>query len=126
MRTSFPADKRMNAPESTRPGGGLRSFLRLFEKNETALPEASRLVTIQNSLGLHMRPTMKFVDLANQFRSTVLVRKGEHAVDGKNPMEMMLLEATKGTQLEVVAEGEDAEGAAGALAALIQEGFGEM
>ena len=75
MRTSFPADKRMNAPESTRPDGGLRSF-RLFEKNETALPEASRLVTIENSLGLHMRPTMKFVDLANQFRSTVSRSKG--------------------------------------------------
>ena len=126
MRTSFPADKRMNAPESTRPGGGLRSFLRLSEKNETALPEASRFVTIENSLGLHMRPTMKFVDLANQFRSAVLVRKGEHAVDGKNCMEMMLLEAVRGTELEIQAKGPDAEAAAEALAALVKSGFGEQ
>ena len=117
---------RMNAPESTRPGGGLRSFLRLSEKNETALPEASRFVTIENSLGLHMRPTMKFVDLANQFRSAVLVRKGEHAVDGKNCMEMMLLEAVRGTQLEIHAKGPDAEAAVEALAAIVKSGFGEQ
>ncbi len=81
---------------------------------------------IPNEQGLHARPVMRFVDLANQYRSRVTVKKGDRRVDGKNPMEMMLLEATKGTQLEVLAEGDDADGAAGALAALIQEGFGEM
>ena len=68
---------------------------------------------------------MRFVDMANQFRSRIQVKKGDRLVDGKNPMEMMLLEATKGTQLEVLAEGEDADGAVVALAGLIQEGFGE-
>ncbi len=123
---SFPADKRMNAKDSIRPGGGLRSLRHLFTKTETTLPEASRLVTIENSLGLHMRPTMQFVDLANQFRASVTVRKGEHAVDGKNPMEMMLLEAVRGTQLEIQAKGADAEEAAEALAALVKSGFGEQ
>jgi phosphotransferase system HPr (HPr) family protein len=93
---------------------------------ETTLPEASRLVTIENSLGLHMRPTMQFVDLANQFRASVLVRKGKHAVDGTNPMEMMLLEAVRGTQLELQARGPDAEEAVEALAALVKSGFGEQ
>jgi len=69
---------------------------------------------------------MRFVDLANQFRSRIQVKKGDRLVDGKNPMEMMLLEASKGTQLEVVAEGEDADGAVVALAGLILEGFGEL
>ncbi len=115
----------MTANDSIRRGGGLRSWLRLFEKTETTLPEASRLVTIENSLGLHMRPTMQFVDLANQFRSGVMVRKGDHAVDGKNPMEMMLLEAVRGTQLEIQAKGADAEEAVEALAALVKSGFGE-
>jgi phosphocarrier protein HPr len=90
------------------------------------LAEASRTVTIPNDQGLHARPVMRFVDLANQFGSRIVVRKGDRQVDGKNPMEMMLLEATKGTQLDLLAEGEDADGAVGALAALIQEGFGEM
>jgi len=69
---------------------------------------------------------MRFVDMANQFRSRIQVKKGDRLVDGKNPMEMMLLEATKGTQLEVLADGEDADGAVVALAGLILEGFGEM
>jgi len=69
---------------------------------------------------------MRFVDMANQFRSRIQVKKGDRLVDGKNPMEMMLLEATKGTQLEVLADGEDADGAVVALAGLIQEGFGEV
>ncbi|HSW44648.1 MAG TPA: HPr family phosphocarrier protein [Phycisphaerae bacterium] len=88
--------------------------------------EVSRTVTIPNEQGLHARPVMRFVDIANQFRSRILVKKGDRLVDGKNPMEMMLLEATKGTQLELVADGEDADNAVVALAALIQEGFGEM
>ena len=69
---------------------------------------------------------MRFVDLATRYRARIVVKKGDRLVDGKNPMEMMLLEATKGTQLEVLAEGDDADGAVGALAVLIQEGFGEM
>ncbi|MBN1509647.1 MAG: HPr family phosphocarrier protein [Sedimentisphaerales bacterium] len=115
----------MTAQESTRPGGGLRTIRRLF-MNETAVPEASRRVTIENSLGLHMRPTMQFVDLANQFRARVLVRKGNHAVDGKNPMEMMLLEAVRGTELDIQATGADAADAVEALAALVKSGFGEQ
>jgi phosphocarrier protein HPr len=90
------------------------------------LAAASRILIIPNDQGLHARPVMRFVDKANQFRSRIQVKKGDHLVDGKNPMEMMLLEATKGTQLEVVADGEDADGAVVALAGLIQEGFGEM
>jgi phosphocarrier protein len=90
------------------------------------LAEASRIVTIPNDQGLHARPVMRFVDLAKQFQSRILVQKMNARVDGKNPMEMMLLEASKGTQLELLADGEDADGAVGALAALVESGFGEM
>jgi len=68
---------------------------------------------------------MRFVDLANRFRSRILVRRDDRLVDGKNPMEMMLLEAVKGTPLEILAQGEDAEEAVNALAELVQNGFGE-
>lgn len=84
-----------------------------------------RMVTVGNSQGLHARPVMRFVDLASQFQSRILVKKGRHAVDGKNPMEMMLLEASKGTVLELAAEGPDASRAIEALAKLVESGFGE-
>ena len=40
-------------------------------------------VEIKNADGLHMRPAMQFVDLANQFDSDVTVSNDETTVDGK-------------------------------------------
>lgn len=82
-------------------------------------------VTIVNKLGLHARPAMCFVDVASQFGCRVTVKRGEQAVDGKSIMQMMLLAATKGTNLEVVAEGDDAKAACAALKTLVDGGFDE-
>ena len=60
---------------------------------------------IVNRLGLHARPAMSFVDLASEYRSAVTVRKGDQEVDGKSIMQMMMLAATQGTELEIVCEG---------------------
>jgi phosphocarrier protein HPr len=84
-----------------------------------------RDVKIVNRQGLHARPVMRFVDLAHQFQSNINVRKGDQAVDGKSPMEMILLEATQGTTLTLIANGHDAPQAVEALAKLIADGFGE-
>lgn len=82
-------------------------------------------VTICNAQGLHARPVIRFVDLASQFQSVIRVRKGEKSVDGKSPMEMMLLEAPKGSILVLCAQGEDAGRAVEALAELVNSRFGE-
>jgi phosphocarrier protein len=82
-------------------------------------------VTIVNKLGLHARPAMCFVDVASQFQSSITVKRGEQAVDGKSIMQMMLLAATRGTELEVVAEGDDAAKACNALKDLVANGFDE-
>ena len=84
-----------------------------------------RQVTIINKLGLHARPAMQFVDVANTFQSAVKVCKGDQCVDGKSIMQMMMLAATAGTALKIVAEGTDAEAALVALDQLIQSKFGE-
>ena len=82
-------------------------------------------VTISNVQGLHARPVMRFVDLASQFGSTIRVKKDGLDVDGKSPMEMMLLEAVQGTTLQLIAHGHDAQQAVRALAGLIDDKFGE-
>ena len=82
-------------------------------------------VTIANRLGLHARPAMAFVDTAGQFQSEVLVRRGDQEVDGKSIMHMMMLAATKGTQLEVIASGGDAAACCEALKKLVEAGFDE-
>ncbi len=89
------------------------------------MPSETRTVTVENAQGFHARPVMRFVDLAGQFQSNIRVKKGNRIVDGKNPMEMMLLEATQGTTLEILADGPDAAPALDALAALVKSGFGE-
>lgn len=81
--------------------------------------------TIVNRLGLHARPAMSFVDTAAGFASAVMVRKGDLEVDGKSIMQMMMLAATRGTTLEITADGEDADDVCEALARLVAEGFGE-
>ncbi len=84
-------------------------------------------VEIVNQQGLHARPVMKFVDTASSFKSTVWVDQGEgtEQVDGKSPMHMMLLAAPRGAKLRIIAEGEDAPEAVGALVSLVSNGFGE-
>lgn len=81
--------------------------------------------TIVNRLGLHARPAMAFVDAASAYAATVTVRKGETEVDGKSIMQMMMLAATKGSVLEISAEGDDARQACEGLARVVAEGFGE-
>ena len=82
-------------------------------------------VTISNLQGLHARPVLRFVDLASQFDSRIRIRKGKKEVDGKSPMEMMVLEAPRGTRLRLVADGRDAQAAIQALTGLIDGKFGE-
>ncbi len=92
------------------------------------MPTASRDIVIRNKLGLHARPAMQFVDLANQFKSDVKVLSfGEEGgeADGKSVMQMIILAAVEGTPLKIVAEGEDADQAVEKLVKLIEDKFGE-
>ncbi len=83
-------------------------------------------VEIKNSDGLHMRPAMQFVDIANQFDSDITVSNNETEVDGKSIMEMSMLAATCGTKLKIKAEGSDAQRVISALRELVEEKlFGE-
>ncbi len=69
---------------------------------------------------------MRFVDLAGRFEAMVQVEKDGQTVDGKSPMELMLLEGIKGARLTLRAHGPDAEDAVNALAELVTAGFDEM
>jgi phosphocarrier protein len=78
-------------------------------------------VQIKNAAGLHMRPAMQFVDVANQFDSDIIVSNDETVVDGKSIMQMSMLAATCGTKLAIKAEGRDAEKALEALRRLVED-----
>jgi phosphocarrier protein len=79
------------------------------------------LVEIKNADGLHMRPAMQFVDIANQFDCDINVSNDENTVDGKSIMQMSMLAATCGTKLKIKAEGADAKEAVDALRELVED-----
>ena len=92
------------------------------------MPKASSQVVVSNKLGLHARPAMAFVDLANKFMCKVTVYKGGEEpaeADGKSVMQMIILAALPGTPIRIEAEGDDAEQAVVQLAGLFESKFGE-
>ncbi|HYG66602.1 MAG TPA: HPr family phosphocarrier protein [Anaeromyxobacteraceae bacterium] len=84
-----------------------------------------RTFVIVNALGLHARAAAQLVGCANRYRSEILVEKDGTQVNGKSIMGVLTLAAAKGTTIVLVVEGEDAETAMAALAALVENGFGE-
>jgi phosphocarrier protein len=54
------------------------------------------------------------------------VTRGPRTVDGKSILGLLLLAAAKGTDIDLVVEGEDEVPAADALADLVARGFGEL
>ena len=89
---------------------------------------ASAKVTISNRLGLHARPAMVFVEAACKFKSDVTVRRCDQTenVDGKSIMQLMMLAATQGTEIEITAKNDaDAQQAVKGLVALVESKFQE-
>ncbi|MSR28211.1 MAG: HPr family phosphocarrier protein [Phycisphaerales bacterium] len=82
---------------------------------------------ILNRLGLHARPAMSFVQLANAEAATVRVRRADNDewIDGKSIMQMLLLAATEGTVIEIECEGSDENAALERLLHLVMRKFDE-
>ena len=84
-----------------------------------------RRLTIVNRLGLHARAAARLVSLASGYRARLLLRRGDKEVNAKSIMWVMMLAAARGSEVELLAEGEDEEAAAEAIARLVAERFGE-
>jgi phosphocarrier protein len=84
-------------------------------------------VTLGNRHGLHARPAHLFVQTANSFAAALQVGRtdNDERVDGKSIMGMMMLAAERGAELELVANGPDADELLRALAELVAANFGE-
>ena len=83
------------------------------------------IFTIRNRLGLHARAAAMFVKAAAKFNSNVLVEKDGMQVNGKSIMGVLLLAASRGSQIIVRCDGVDAEQALTALTGLVADKFGE-
>lgn len=81
--------------------------------------------TVVNRLGLHARPSARLVQTANRFQAEVFLRHGDHEVNGKSIMGVLMLAAGQGSRIRVRVEGEDAKEAMEAIRALFARGFDE-
>ena len=78
-------------------------------------------VRVASPLGLHIRPAYLFARLASGYEAAVEVIKDGQAVNGKSVLEILMLAATQGTLLTVVARGRDADRALEALVPLLEQ-----
>jgi len=86
---------------------------------------ARRTDEIVNARGLHARASAKFVKAAAQFDAEVRVSREGQTVDAQSIMGLMMLGAGPGSEIEIVAEGPDADAAVDGLAQLVADRFDE-
>jgi phosphocarrier protein len=84
-----------------------------------------KTITIINKLGLHARAAAKLVATASEYESSVQLSRNGRQVDAKSIMPVMMLAASQGMEVELIAEGSDENEAVDALVALIEDYFGE-
>ena len=85
----------------------------------------TKTTTIINKLGLHARAAAKLVTLTSQFECDIKLKRNQREVNGKSIMAVMLLAASKGTELEIIADGNDEAAATDAILQLINNKFDE-
>lgn len=85
-----------------------------------------RTVPITNVRGLHARASRKVAELALGFDDTVImVRRDDDEADARSLMDLMMLGAGIGCDVELEADGPQAEAALDAIEALIRAKFHE-
>lgn len=89
------------------------------------MEELARDVKIVNQRGLHARASAKFVQMVSAFDAEISVEKDGMRVGGTSIMGLMMLAASPGCSVRVIASGPEAEAALDALAELISNRFGE-
>jgi phosphocarrier protein HPr len=85
----------------------------------------SETIIIINKLGLHARAASKLVSKASQFESDVFIDKQGNRVNAKSIMGVMMLAASKGTEINLEVDGNDEKECMEAVLQLINNRFDE-
>ena len=85
----------------------------------------SKNIEIINKLGMHARAAAQFVQLASSFTSHIEIEKDQRRVNGKSIMGVMMLAASKGSEVILYANGEDEAESMDKLEELINNRFNE-
>jgi phosphocarrier protein len=82
-------------------------------------------IEIQNKLGLHARAAAKLTQTAAKFAADVWLSRNGRRVNAKSVMGVMMLAAGRGSRIAIETQGADADAALAAIAALVNDKFGE-
>ncbi len=85
----------------------------------------SRSVTIKNSVGLHARPATFFIQKANSYKASIWVEKEDCRVNAKSLLGVLSLGISQGTEITLIADGQDEAEAVEGLGNLVESGFAE-
>jgi phosphocarrier protein HPr len=86
---------------------------------------SGQVLNIVNEKGLHARASAKFVEVVEKFDATCTVSKDGMDVSGDSIMGLLMLAASRGTSIDVVTAGREADALSRALADLVANRFGE-
>ncbi len=76
------------------------------QPSSNKVPSATATVVVGNKMGIHARPAAMIVRIANKYSDTELyVTKGDHTINAKSIMGLMMLAAGSGTKLLLEAYG---------------------
>lgn len=84
-----------------------------------------RNLLIKNKLGLHARAAAKMVEMGNNYTSNFTIRFDGQEVDGKSILSILTLACPLGSNVQLRAEGPDADKLLDAMERLIDDKFGE-
>ncbi len=85
----------------------------------------SKIFILENETGMHARPASELAKLASNFKSDIkLVIEGKE-INAKSVLGIMSAGIKKGTQIEIVADGEDEKEAIQKIDELFKRNFGE-
>ncbi|MDR0494846.1 MAG: HPr family phosphocarrier protein [Treponema sp.] len=82
-------------------------------------------ITISNRAGIHARPAALLVQTTKNFNCNIYLEKGRDRINAKSIMGVITLGAAFGTEIKIIAEGEDEEAAVNALVRLFNTKFEE-
>jgi len=84
-----------------------------------------QMINIVNRAGIHARPAAVIVQAAKDFKANIYFEKGSDRINAKSIMGILTLAATYGTELKIIAEGEDEKQAVETIVRLFESRFEE-
>lgn len=86
----------------------------------------SETVVIQNRVGLHSRPATSFIQKANEYKCSVWIEKNERRVNAKSLLGVLSLGVLQGTEISIIADGQDEREAIDAMVSLVNSDFSDI